>query len=162
MKCFNTAIDYGIIRTKDMFRNEFRSTFTKERPIDFENRDILTVEYEGETFYIGGRSDVDFNTNINKSLFVESKILIYTMLATTTPMECDSVRFFTCIPLTQYSKENVVRYKRNLMPIKGDCFQISVNGKRRIISIQDVEVFPEGCAAYYNLPYRSKVLVEVS
>jgi ethanolamine utilization protein EutA (predicted chaperonin) len=141
-----------------MFRNEFRSTFTKEPPVDFESKDLMTVKYGGEVYYIGGRSDADFNTKINKSLFEDSRILIYTMLAKHTPIEFGAVRFFTCMPLTQYTKENVQRYKRNLSPSSG-YFQIDINGKGRLLSIQDIEIFPEGCAAYYNLTYRNKVLI---
>lgn len=157
------SIDYGIRYTKTMRKEKFPSTLKKNSPASPNvESDSFSIEYNHQAYHIGGRNEVDYNTNINKSTYTDAKVLIIGALSKLITVE-DEVKLITCIPPTQNSLANVERYKTLLRTPPNGMERVRTGKRDLTFRITEVQVFPECAAAFYHIPmnYNKVILIDL-
>lgn len=140
------GIDKGTTYTKDDRGNIIRSTVREYRENELLlNEDKNIVEFEGKKYIVGEKGN--YSTDLMKAKHENTLILILTLIALNHAEDYISTNLVTGVPIGLYSLQ-----KADMKALfkSGELYRISVNGKRKQIKFNNVEVFPEGAGAFYS------------
>jgi hypothetical protein len=122
---------------------------------------IMTINNERYSMGVFNEK-ATYDVNVNKTLNQNSKLnFLYALYSNT---DEDLVMYKTVVvglPASQCTPKNTEEFK-NLLTTD-DMIDIDVNGIKKTIYVENVEIVPEGSTAYYAIDYdkycKSKVLV---
>lgn len=144
------GIDVGNYSLKEFPNINIKSLVTTEENILGSK---LTLEYEGEKYYIGEGS---FETELNKSSKNNFLPLLLTGIALNSTKDNLFQQVVCGLPINQY-KAN--REALEDMVLSSKVRNIKFNGEFRKIIISDFKVYPEGIGAYYSLGIEDDVII---
>jgi plasmid segregation protein ParM len=132
------AINNGYYQYKSIDNQMFKSRLTIDTYGSIQGNDAL--EYEGVKYIIGsGKTNMDMDKSSNEF----TRIFVLNMLA----------RFCAdrdCFKVVLSSPPLVYGKQKNVLPeyLVKDDYEVIHNGKRKVISVNEVKVYPETIAAY--------------
>lgn len=144
--------------TYSKLSNEFiiKSTLKEvdDHDVILDNKNIL--EYEGHKYIIGETGE--YSTDLMKSQHQNTLLLLLASLGLNSKDEYIEEEIVTGLPIGLFSKQKE-QMKELFRP--GEFHRIKINGKKKIIKIRGIEVFPEGAGAYYSQSKKDALVIDV-
>lgn len=109
------------------------------------NNEMNIVEIFREKFVVGGIGN--YSTDLMKAQHEDTRILTYTAIAKSLDEEYIKTSVILGLPIGLYSKQK--SKMKELFKLK-ELVDIKINGKKKYIVIDNLEVFPEAAGAFYN------------
>jgi plasmid segregation protein ParM len=150
------GVDKGTTYTKTDQKICIKSTIREfqENDISLQN-DKLLLEMDNKKWIIGERGN--YSTDLMKSQHFNTKALILTAIARSTPEECIITDIVTGLPIALYSSQK--QLMKNLF--QDTTNEIRINGARKRIRIRNTEIFPEAAGAFYSQnEYRDALIID--
>jgi plasmid segregation protein ParM len=125
----------------------FPSVVGTGRKLNLENRQDYDVAIDGEHFFIGhlAEESIDRREMASESkLHLETRALFLTALALATKGEPTIIT--TGAPVSQHTPENKVLFGALI----NGKHQVRINGQEKALSIDSIQVVPEGAGAWWN------------
>lgn len=129
---------------------------SNENDIRLNNDDTKLVEIFDRKLVIGGTGS--FSTDLLKSQHENTRILTYTAIAESFKEDYIKTDMVIGFPIGLYSKNKADMKK--LFPTN-EIVEISVNSKKKVIVLDNVEVFPEAAGIYYLLGIRDALIIDI-
>lgn len=151
------GVDKGTTYTKTNKGLCIRSTIRNFRESDVVLDDKIIVEYNGQKYIVGEKGY--YSTDLMKSQHQYTKLFGLLAIGLSHP---NDERIYTDIvtglPIGLYSVQ-----KKAMKELFLDSFnEIRINGKRQIIKIDRVEVFPESAGAFYSQSeYEDALIIDI-
>ena len=147
------GIDKGTTFTKDNEGNIIRST-VKEIDEDILLNNKMVIEMNEKKYIIGESGN--YSTDLMKANHENTKILVYTIIAMSCKESYIKTDIILGLPVGLYGKQ-----KENMKKLfKNTSIDLKVNGKKKLIEINRVEIFPEAAGAFYTQSRENALILD--
>lgn len=113
------------------------------------------MELEGKRYAMGlSNQKAIIDTNINKSLNRNARQnYIYALFMEARDIDCIYTNVTIGLPCSIWKKDQYVNDFKELLKIE-DFISVKVNGLEKRISVENLDIIPEGSSAFYTINYK--------